>query len=189
MNQTTDVYEGPEASVPSMASFRERVARLIWGACWLFCFRFTPSKSGRYWRNALLRAFGAKVGRCMIYPSVRVFAPWRVRVGDWTCIGPRTSLYGYGEIVIGPRSVISQDSCLCTSSHDYTLRSLPPICARIEIGERVWIAAQAFIMPGVKVGDGAVVGACSVVTKDVETWTVVGGNPARVLKQRKLRDA
>ena len=59
----------------------------------------------------------------------------------------------------------------------------------ITIGDGVWLGARAIILPGVTIGEGAVVAAGAVVTKDVEPWAVVGGNPAKFIKKRELKDA
>jgi putative colanic acid biosynthesis acetyltransferase WcaF len=66
---------------------------------------------------------------------------------------------------------------------------MPLMKAAITIGNHVWICAGAFIGPGVVIGEGAVVGARAVVTKDIEPWTVVVGNPAKVIKRRELKES
>jgi putative colanic acid biosynthesis acetyltransferase WcaF len=82
---------------------------------------------------------------------------------------------------------VSQETYLCSASHDFEDPSMPLIFSPITIGAESWVAAGCFIGPGTTVGEGAVVGAYSVVTKDVPPWTVVAGNPARVLRERKLK--
>ena len=80
--------------------------------------------------------------------------------------------------------MISQYSFLCTGSHDDSDPTLPLIALPITINAKAWVCARAYIAPGKVVGEGAVVGACAVVTRDVEPWAVVAGNPARKLRQR-----
>lgn len=172
----------------SPANVREKLLRVLWNIVWLLAFRFTPVKAAYAWRNFLLRLFGAEVGHALIYPSVRIFVPWRVKIGDWAAIGERVHLYGYGEITIGKKAIISQDSYLCTSSHDHTQLALPPTSAKIIIGEYSWLAARCFVLPGVTINTGSIVGACSVVTKDVPSWMIVAGNPAREVKERKVKE-
>ena len=82
---------------------------------------------------------------------------------------------------------MSQYTWLCAASHDHRRASLPLVKAPITIGASAWIAADVFVGPGVVVGEGAVVAARACVVKDVEPWTVVGGNPARFLKKREIR--
>ncbi len=79
---------------------------------------------------------------------------------------------------------MSQYSYLCAATHDYTQLSMPLVPKPIRVGSRAWIAADVFVGPGVTVGDGAVVGARSSVFRDVPSWTVVGGSPAKRLKRR-----
>lgn len=140
-------------------------------------------------RNALLRKFGAEIGKGgVIYRSARIYAPWNLKIGDWTVIGPHVSIYNKAKLEIGHNAVISQDAFLCTASHDISSPSLALVAKPINIGSVAWIAAKSIVLPGVTIGEGAVVGAGSVVTKDVEPWTVVGGNPARFIKKRVLRE-
>jgi len=105
----------------------------------------------------------------------------------FSAIGRRVWLYNFAPIRIGTNTVVSQDSVLCTSSHDYTHPHLPLYSREIIVGDEAWIAANCFVMPGITVGSGAVVGACSVVTKSIPPWMVCAGNPCRPLKPLRLR--
>lgn len=87
----------------------------------------------------------------------------------------------------GVAAVISQDSYICTASHDVTSPVMATLNKPISIGSNVWIAAKAAIMPGTTIADGTVVAACVVVAKSTEPWTVVGGNPAKFIKKRELK--
>jgi putative colanic acid biosynthesis acetyltransferase WcaF len=82
--------------------------------------------------------------------------------------------------------MISQQAYLCAGTHDYTKVDLPLITLPIDIGPEAWVCARAFVGPGVKIGEGAVVAACAVVVKDVRPWMIVGGNPAKEIKARQL---
>jgi len=103
---------------------------------------------------------------------------------DYSCIGPYVICYSGGGVRIGAHATVSQYSHLCTSSHDYEHPNMPQTFAAIVIEDQVWVAADAFIGPGVVVRRGAVVGARASVFKDVEPWDVVGGNPAKFIKKR-----
>jgi putative colanic acid biosynthesis acetyltransferase WcaF len=165
-------------------SHRHQLLRLLWGMVWVLLFRPSP-RPFRAWRRGLLILFGARIDRTAnIYPGVRIWAPWRVVVGADTGIADGVLLYSQDWIRIGDRVVISQESYLCAGSHDYTQDSFPLITNPIDIGNDVWIAARAFVHPGVKVANGVVVGACAVVTKDLPEWTVCAGNPCKVIKER-----
>jgi putative colanic acid biosynthesis acetyltransferase WcaF len=137
------------------------------------------------WRNALLRLFGARIGRCVhIHPSVRIAVPWNLAVGDNTAVGDGAILYNLGIISLGPSVTISQYAHLCAGTHDHRRPDLPLVKAMIDVGEGAWICADAFIGPDVSVGAYAIVGARAVAVGDIAEWTVVGGNPARLISQR-----
>lgn len=162
---------------------RELAGRAAWGLA-SPVFRYSPRLCWG-WRRGILRLFGAKIGAGVhVYPSVRVAVPWNVEIGDQAAVGDRAVLYSLGKIKIGPRATVSQGAHLCAGSHDLSRPDRPLTKPPINIGEDVWIAADAFIGPGVSIGDKAVVGARAVVVRDVEQgWTVVG-NPARRVRSR-----
>jgi len=163
----------------------EMVRRILWTLGQL-AFRFSPRPCFG-WRRLVLRCFGASVGRHVnTYPSTRIYFPWNLTVGDWSAIGEDVLVYNLGPVTIGERATISHRAHLCAGTHDYTQPDLPLLKPPVTIGDQAWICADAFVGPGVRVGEGAVVGARAVVTKDVAPWTVVAGNPARVVKQRTL---
>jgi len=136
----------------------------------------------------LLQLFGAKIPLgSLVYSSCKIWAPWNLEIGKNSCVGPNTELYNKAKIVIGDNSVISQGAKLFTASHDITDSSHPLIYFPITVGHKAWIAADAFIGPGVNIGDGAVVGARAVVFKNVGAWEVVGGNPAKFIKKREMQ--
>ena len=114
--------------------------------------------------------------------------PWHLEMHEYSCLAPEVDCYNVAKISIGPYTTVSQKAYLCTASHDITDPSHQLIIAPIVIEGRVWIAAGAFIGMGVTVHEGAVVGATASVFKDVEAWTVVGGNPAKYIKKRILKD-
>ena len=115
-----------------------------------------------------------------IYPSVTVYFPWNLEVGDWSAIGEHAYIYNLGKIKIGEKVTISQRVHLCAGTHDYSDSAMPLLKPPIVIESQTWVAADAFVGPGVTIGEGVVVGARSVVVKDVEPWVVVAGNPAKV---------
>lgn len=137
----------------------------------------------------LLKWFGADLDYpTKMYPSATVFAPWNLKMGYYACIGPRVNIYNKGKVEIGNYVVISQDTTICTATHDITTPGNDLVVKPIVIKDRAWIASEAFIAPGVTIGEGAVVGARAAVFKDVEPWTVVGGNPARFIKYRHIEE-
>jgi len=137
-------------------------------------------------RIALLRLFGARIERRCLVGSARIWIPWNLQMGEFAAIGDGAEIYNLAPIRIGANSVVSQRSYLCTATHDYTKSNFPIYSLPITIGPSAWIAAAVFVGPGINVGEGAVVGACSVVTKDIPAWMVCAGNPCKVIKPRRL---
>jgi putative colanic acid biosynthesis acetyltransferase WcaF len=141
------------------------------------------------WRAFLLRCFGAKIGRsCIIRRTVKVYYPWQLEIGDLVIVGDAVNLYCLGKITLRDRCMVSQEAYLCAGTHDYTRLDLPLVTKPITVGEEAWVCARAFIGPGVTVGEGAVVGACAVVMKDVAPWKIVAGNRAEVVGERRLQE-
>jgi len=166
---------------------QNKVKRLVWNICYWIIFRPFNLVSFKKWRAIILKIFGANIGKhANIYASVRIWAPWNLEIGEYSTLGPKVDCYNQGKIVIGSHTVISQKTYLCASSHDYSKPDFPLILKPINIGNQVWVAADAFIAPGVSIEDGAVIGARAAVFRNVEKWTVVGGNPAAYIKDRKI---
>ena len=164
-------------------SRREQVMRLCWAVGHII-FQWSPRPCFGF-RRWLLQLFGAEIGRNVhIYPSAHIYFPWNFKIGDWSSVGEWSLIYNLGPVTIGARSTVSQRTHFCAGTHDYRDSAMPLIKSPISIGDEVWICADAFVGPGVHVGDGAVVGARAVVVKNVAAWNVVAGNPARIIRSR-----
>lgn len=167
-------------------SLRDKLRRAIWSAVWLCLFLPSPTPL-HCWRCWLVRWFGGIVGRRVaIYPTVKIWAPWNLHIDDNATIGGSANLYCVDRISIGAGAIISQGAFLCTASHDFQSRDFCLVTAEVRVCSNVWVAAEAFVGPGVCIGEGAVVGARCVLTRNVGESTVIAGNPARVIG---LRDA
>lgn len=159
------------------------VKRVIWGALKPL-FRFSPRPMYGF-RNWLLRRLGARVGaRVITYPQTEIFFPWNLVVGDDSIISWDVKIYNLGPIEIGRHTLISQGVQLCAGTHDFRQPNLPLLTPPIQVGSGVWLCAGAFVGPGVKIGDHAVVGARAIVVRDVQPGDVVAGNPAKVVGKR-----
>lgn len=165
---------------PSLAN---KLARLVWLIGYVTLFRFTPTPL-HGWRRQILRLFGAKIGSgAVIYPSVRIWAPWNLEVAADATVGWDCELYNVTAVRIGRKAIISQYAYICSATHDFR-DEFQLMVSPIDIGANAWIATGAFVGPGVTVGEGAVVGAHCVLTRSIEAWAIVAGNPARSVGSR-----
>jgi putative colanic acid biosynthesis acetyltransferase WcaF len=183
----------PLASAPGLRfrnpyGLRNKVLRSLWSVVYWLFFRPSPRQAHKF-RVLLLRLFGGTISwTALPYPKCRIWAPWNLVMDDNSCIANDVDCYNAASITLKADSIVSQYAYLCSASHDYndpnfTLFSLP-----ITIGRLAWVAARAYIGPGVELGEGSIAGANACVYKDVPAWTIVGGNPARRIATRTLRD-
>ena len=157
---------------------RELLGRMIWELLGIRLLSWSPRPAWG-WRNAILRLFGAEIGTDVrIDPSVRIAIPWNLVIGNEVGIGARAELYSLGPITIGASATISQNAHLCAGSHDFRSPDMLLTKSPIVVGAGAWVCADAFVGPGVTLGDFAVVGARAVVVRDVAASLIVAGNPA-----------
>lgn len=170
-------------------SRRHQIVRLVWNIVWTVFARPLPRSIGSGWKRFLLRMFGAKIHpSAVVYSSANVYYPANLEMEAYSCLASEVDCYNVALIKIGANSTVSQGTYLCTASHDITNPLNPLITAPIVIEDQAWIAANAFVGMGVTIGQGVVVGARAAVFKDVEPWTVVGGNPAKFIKKRIIKE-
>ena len=181
MDDTADInLRSAEGLSPWTAGMRLKI--LLWEWCWILFCSWTPKPFNR-WRLFWLKRFGAVIaGEPFVHQRARIQIPWHVTLHDRSCLGDRANLYSLGEIEVESEAVIAQEAYICTGTHLFGQMGLPLATRKIRIGRGAFIGARAFVLPGVTVGEGAIVGACSVVTGNVEPHTVNAGNPCRFLK-------
>ena len=181
-----------ERHTPGHVSGSIKMKRVVWNVAAALLFRPFITPVFRKWRLLLLRLFGAQVEwDANVYASVKIWAPWRLRMGHRTCLGPEVICYNQDWVVLEDDAIVSQYSYLCTAGHDTSHANTADeglITAPIVLRNGAWIGSRAFVGMGVEIGKGAVVGATASVYKNVEPWTVVGGNPAKVLKKRESKN-
>lgn len=164
---------------------KHQLIRLIWSVVWPLCTWFLPRSAGNGWKCFLLRLFGAEIDSTAgVYSSARIYYPANLTMKAYSCLADDVNCYNVAPVTIGEQVTISQEAYLCTASHDITDPLHHLVTAPITIERDAWIGARAFVGMGVTIGEGAVVGATASVYKDVEPWTVVGGNPAKFIKKR-----
>jgi putative colanic acid biosynthesis acetyltransferase WcaF len=162
----------------------EKVRMLLWGWCWAVFCQWTP-KPLNAWRLFWLRLFGARLhGKPFVHQRARIQIPWNLVMEDRACLGDRANAYTLGLIEIGARATIAQEAYLCSGTHDFTHPALSLQTAPVRVGEDAFVSARAFVLPGVTIGARAIIGAGSVVTRDVPPDVIAAGNPCRVLRPR-----
>lgn len=130
--------------------------------------------------------FGAEIGHGVhIHPRARIAVPWNLHIANEASIGDSAIIYNLGLVTIGSRATISQYAHICAGTHDHRRADMPLLKSPITIGRGAWICADAFVGPDVTVGEMAVVGARSVVVKDVPANVIVVGNPGKVIGHRE----
>lgn len=163
---------------------RSNAIVLLWWFIQGTVFRF--SIHNMYgWRRLLLKLFGAKVGESVqVRPTAKFTYPWKVEIGDYTWIGDHVEFYSLDHIIIGKHCIISQNSYLCTGSHELQDPSFSLVTKPIMIKDGAWVASDVFVYPGVTINEMAVAGARSTVTKSIPYNEIHAGSPARFIKER-----
>jgi putative colanic acid biosynthesis acetyltransferase WcaF len=168
---------------------KHQLIRFLWSITWALFASWLPRSVGKGWKNFLLRLFGARIAKTAhVYSSAKVYYPANLIMGEYSCLASDVDCYNVAPVTIGDNTTVSQGTYLCAASHDVTNSLIPLITAPIVIEDQVWIGAKAYIGMGVTIGQGAVVGATASVYKDVEPWIIVGGNPAKFIKKRILKE-
>jgi len=168
---------------------KHQLVRLLWTIVWTLCARWLPRSLGRHWKNWLLRLFGAHLHKSAhVYSSANIYYPPYLTMEENSCLADHVVCYNVAPVIIRANVTVSQETMLCTASHDIESPRNELITAPIVIEDQAWIGTRAFIGMGVTIGQGAVVGATASVYKDVEPWTVVGGNPAHFIKKRIIKE-
>jgi putative colanic acid biosynthesis acetyltransferase WcaF len=163
-----------------------RFRRAVWQVTATLLFRHSP-RPLHAWRTFLLRRFGASVGpNCHIYPGAEIWAPWNLICEDCVAIADGAVVYNTSPIRLGSHAVLSQQCYLCGASHDYDDPTFPQISAPISVGRYAWVCSRASVLPGVTVGDGAVLGLGAIATRNLEGGWVYAGQPARKIRRRKI---
>lgn len=140
-------------------------------------------------RNLIWKFFGLKLGaRSTLHTGVRVYDPRNIRIGEGTIVGYACFIDGREKVAIGSHTDIASEVMIYSQNHDLSAEDFHADGAPVKIGNYVFVGPRAIILPGVTIGDGAVVAAGAVVTKDVAPYTIVGGVPGKVISERKLKN-
>ena len=135
----------------------------------------------------MLKVFGANLsGMPFIHSTAKIQIPWNLTMQHRACLGECTNAYSLGKIEILEGATVAQEAYLCTGTHDFNNPNLQLITKPITIGKNSFIGARAMILPGVIIGEQAIVGAMSVVSRDVPDHQIVAGNPAKKIGERPI---
>lgn len=180
-----DLLTGDEASFTRPAfSASNRARRAVWNLVWLLLYRPSP-RPFFGWRAMLLRLFGAKLGHtAKFYPGSRIWAPWNLLCEDVVAVADGAELYNPALLTLRSHVIVSQGAYLCGATHDYNDARFPLLAYAMTLEPYSWICARASVLPGVQVGEGAVLGLGSIAGRNLEPWTVYAGNPAVPVRER-----
>lgn len=142
-----------------------------------------------FFRWLVYQAAGVKIGQgSHLHMGTQFFYPAGVKIGEGSVIGQDAFLDGRDKLKIGNHVDIASEVMIYNSDHDVNAPDFQAVSAPVEISDYVFVGPRVIILPGVKIGKGAVVAAGAVVTKDVPEYAIVGGIPAKVIGERKLKD-
>lgn len=165
-----------------------KIKRALWNMACLILIRPFPTRLFWIWRRLVLRLFGAELSdTSYVYSSVKIWAPWNLKMEAGACLGPEVICYNQDMVWLKENTTVSQYAYLCTAGHDVAIGNNADtglITSGITIEKNAWIGTRAYIGMGIVVGENAIVGATASVYKDVEAKTIVGGNPAQLIRRR-----
>jgi acetyltransferase-like isoleucine patch superfamily enzyme len=142
-----------------------------------------------HFRRLFYRLSGMKIGKgSSIHMFATFFKPSNIQIGRDSVVGFRSFLDGRDKLTIGDHVALASEVMIYNSQHDIDSPDFRPVNAPVIVEDYVFIGPRAVILPGVKIGKGAIVGAGAVVTKDVSEDSVVGGVPAREIRKRNIKE-
>ena len=157
----------------------QRIKMVAWEYCWWLLCSWTP-KPANPWRIFWLKVFGTTIhGKPFVHQRARIQIPWNLTLHHHAALGDRAHAYSLGKIEIHEHATVAQEAYICTGTHAFDLPGKNLVTMPIIIEAHAFVGARSFLLPGITIGEHAIVGACSVVTKSVPPYTTVKGNPAR----------
>lgn len=174
---------------PNPFSLQVKIKKKIWYIVWKMFISWLPRLGFNGWIRMVYRMFGSQIPCSSgVHPSANIYMPWNLKMGPYSTIASHVNILNAAPVIIGQNCVISERAYICCASHNIYSNVHEQTNAQIVMGDRSWICAEAFVGMGVTIGKGAVVGARAAVFKNVEPWMVVGGNPAKVIKKRVIKN-
>lgn len=169
-----------------ISKLKRNIKGTLYGLEWRFANHVIPNLPSKTLRNRGMRMMGVRMSKnVMLYSGFSVRNPKRLTIEDGVSIGPKVLLDARMGLTIRENAVIAYDAIIWTLNHDYNDVHFGGKGASVEIGSFAWVCCRSIILPGVKIGEGAVIASGAVVTKDVDPYTIVGGVPAKKIGERK----
>ncbi len=168
----------------------EVLLRWLWQFVQATVFRWSPRPLHGF-RARLLKLFGADIpapGQVVVFPTARITFPRQLTLEPRAMVGPRVTLYNLARITLRRGANLSQNCHLCAGTHDFLRWDMPLVTRPIVIGENAWLGADVFVGPGVTIGGLCVVGARSVVVRDLPPGKICVGHPCHPIKDRPEPD-
>lgn len=170
-------------------NLKKHIKGFFSGLKWRLSTCIIPNFPSQTIRNWALRKMGAKMTKNVkFYEGISVRNPKGLTIEDGVSIGPKVLLDARCGLTIRKSAVIAYEAIIWTLNHDYNDVNFCGKGAPVEIGKYAWVCSRSIILPGIIIGEGAVVASGAVVTKDVEPYTIVGGVPARVIGLREKKE-
>jgi acetyltransferase-like isoleucine patch superfamily enzyme len=164
--------------------FRHKVA-----IRWIFLNSIVTPMFSKHLRAFILRKMGSNIAKGVsIYRNGYIWDGSNIEIGTGSTVGFKVHLDDRRGIKIGKNVTIASEVMIWTLHHDYNDIQFKAIGGKVVIKDYAWICSRAIILPGVTIGEGAVVASGSVVTKNVDSWTVVGGVPAKKISERERKE-
>ncbi len=155
----------------------------------IMCLHLVGGVPSHYFRRFFYRLGGIKIGSgSTIHTGAKFYEPSGISIGEDTIIGEGVVLDGRADLKIGNHVDFASEVMIYNAEHDINHERFAAVSAPVIIEDYVFIGPRAIILPGVTIGKGAVVAAGAVVTKDVSSYAIVGGVPAKVIGERKLKN-
>ena len=170
---------------PAPFSTKIKIKKKVWAITWALTISWLPRGGANGLIRMIYRLFGAEIPNTSgVHPTAHIYMPWNLKMGHYSVIGSGVHVLNAAPFTMGQNCVVSERAYICCASHNIYSNAHEQLHKPIIMNDRSWVAAEAFVGIGVTIGEGAVVGARAAVFKDVEPWTVVGGNPAKFIKKR-----
>ncbi len=170
--------------VPSCFRGKNKILVQAWYLTWLLLFRISPHALN-FWRVFVLKLFGSKISySTKIRPSAFISYPWNFSCGEYSYIGDYVFIDSLDKICVGNNVSISNRAYITSGTHNYKLESFDLILSPVIIESESWLSVNSTVMPGVKVGRGAILGAASLLTKSTGDNEIWFGVPAKKYSDR-----